>query len=87
MVIGLPDDDMGELPHAIINRNLRHASEADADELRVFLETRLARYKLPRSFEFVAEPLRDDAGKVRRGRLREERLAGVGGHEDQGRAQ
>ncbi|HXC39520.1 MAG TPA: AMP-binding protein [Burkholderiales bacterium] len=74
VVIGLPDDDMGELPHAIINRNLRHASQVSAEELGAFLETRLAKYKIPRAFEFVTEPLRDDAGKVRRSRLREERV-------------
>jgi len=74
VVIGLPDEDMGELPHAIINRNARHQGEVGADELRAFLETRLARYKIPRGFEFVAAPLRDDAGKVRRGQLREARL-------------
>ena len=32
-------------------------------------------YKLPRTFEFVDEPLRDDAGKVRRSALRHERIA------------
>jgi bile acid-coenzyme A ligase len=85
VVIGLPDDDMGELPHALINRNPRHPVEASAEELGAFLETRLARYKLPRSFEFVAEPLRDDAGKVRRSRLREERLADVGVQQEKGR--
>jgi hypothetical protein len=29
---------------------------------------------VPRTFEFVAEPLRDDAGKLRRGALRADRL-------------
>jgi bile acid-coenzyme A ligase len=74
VVIGLPDDDMGELPHAIINRNGRYSGQVSAEELRAFLETRLAKYKIPRGFEFVAEPLRDDAGKVRRSKLREARI-------------
>jgi bile acid-coenzyme A ligase len=30
-------------------------------------------YKIPRTFERVAEPVRDDAGKVRRAALRAER--------------
>ena len=30
------------------------------------MESELARYKTPRSYEFVDVPLRDDAGKVRR---------------------
>jgi bile acid-coenzyme A ligase len=36
---------------------------------------RLVRYKIPRSYEFLDEPLRDDAGKVRRSQLRDERLS------------
>ena len=40
-----------------------------------FLAERLVRYKHPRSIEFVAEPLRDDAGKVRRKALREARIS------------
>jgi acyl-CoA synthetase (AMP-forming)/AMP-acid ligase II len=35
---------------------------------------RLARYKVPRTIEFSDEPLRDDAGKLRRKALRQERL-------------
>ena len=68
-VIGLPDDDLGQRLHAIV--------EADAgceQALREHLERELVRYKIPRSFEFVAEPLRDDAGKLRRSKLRAERV-------------
>jgi bile acid-coenzyme A ligase len=70
-VIGLPDDDLGSIVHAIV--------EADPDELRVdellaFLGERLVRYKVPRRVEVVSEPLRNDAGKVRRSALRAERL-------------
>jgi bile acid-coenzyme A ligase len=32
------------------------------------------RYKVPRRVEIVDAPLRDDAGKVRRGALRAERI-------------
>jgi bile acid-coenzyme A ligase len=71
-VVGLPDDDLGSRPHAIVQTD--DGSPIDEDELRAFLEQHLVRYKLPRSFEFVGEPLRDDAGKLRRGALRAERL-------------
>ncbi len=71
-VIGLPDEDLGQRVHAI----LQAAGDLDLDDLRAHLAGRLARYKLPRTFEVVDEPLRDDAGKVRRSALREERLAG-----------
>jgi bile acid-coenzyme A ligase len=67
-VIGLPDEDKGNRIHAIVE------GEGDADELLAFLRERLATYKLPRTIEFVDEPLRDDAGKVRRSALREDRL-------------
>lgn len=69
-VIGLPDDDLGARVHAIIQ------AEADLDMagLEAFLAERLLPYKRPRSFELSDEPLRDDAGKVRRSQLREARL-------------
>lgn len=69
-VIGLPDEDMGARIHAIIQPR---GTLAEA-ELTAHLSTRLVSYKLPRSYEFVAEPLRDEAGKVRRSALRDERL-------------
>jgi bile acid-coenzyme A ligase len=73
IVIGLPDADLGQRTHAIVQ--LREGSRADADTLRAFLAARLVRYKIPRTFEFVAENLRDDAGKARRSQLREDRIA------------
>ncbi len=73
-VIGLPDDDLGQRVHAIVD-----APEGfDEAALRAHLESQLARYKVPRSFERVEEPLRDDAGKLRRSALRAARLEGRG---------
>ena len=69
-VIGFPDDDLGNRIHAIVQAD----EPVTIDELRVHLADRLVRYKVPRSFEFVDEPLRDDAGKVRRSALRATRL-------------
>jgi bile acid-coenzyme A ligase len=69
-VIGLPDEDLGNRIHAIV----QVTSPVTDDELRVHLADRLVRYKIPRSFEYVGEPLRDDAGKVRRSALRAARL-------------
>jgi bile acid-coenzyme A ligase len=69
-VIGLPDDDLGSRVHALVDAP-GGVSEA---ELRAWLAERLAPYKIPRSFELVSEPLRDDAGKLRRSALREARL-------------
>jgi bile acid-coenzyme A ligase len=69
-VIGLPDEDLGNVVHAIVQAD-REVGDA---ELLAHLRERLAPYKLPRSFERVSEPLRDDAGKVRRSALRTARV-------------
>jgi len=70
-VIGLPDEDLGATVHAIVQATV----PIDADELRAYLRDRLVRYKIPRSFEFVAYALKDDGGKVRRGALRTARVS------------
>jgi bile acid-coenzyme A ligase len=70
VVIGLPDEDLGNRVHAIVEAD----DDIDLDELRSFMGERLVRYKIPRTFELVRESLRDDAGKVRRAALRAERL-------------
>ena len=44
-----------------------------ADEMSEFLSDRLVRYKIPRSYDFTTDVVRDDAGKVRRSALRDER--------------
>jgi bile acid-coenzyme A ligase len=71
-VIGLPDEDRGNVVHAIV--------EADPiivppEDLLAFVADRVARYKVPRSVEYTDQPLRNDAGKLRRSGLRAERLA------------
>lgn len=71
-VIGLPHDDRGNDVHAIVQAD---ADEVGQQDLLEFLAERLAVYKLPRTVEYVSEPLRDDAGKVRRSALRAERLS------------
>jgi bile acid-coenzyme A ligase len=69
--IGLPDDDYGNIIHAIVQA----AQPVSVVELEEFLRSRLAKYKLPRSYDFVAEALRGDDGKVRRSALRGARVA------------
>jgi bile acid-coenzyme A ligase len=75
VVIGLPDDDLGQRVHAIVDVGRDRADGAGVDEaaLRTHLQEQLDRYKVPRTFEFVTAPLRSDAGKVRRSQLRDER--------------
>lgn len=74
-VIGLPDEDWGARVHAIVQAV--EDSGLEPDELLDFAADRLTRYKLPRSIEFTTEPLRDEAGKVRRAALRDARLEKV----------
>jgi bile acid-coenzyme A ligase len=69
-VIGLPDDDLVSRVHAVVET----LSPIDIDGLRAFLAERLVRYKIPRTFEFVDDSIRDEAGKVRRSALRMARL-------------
>lgn len=73
IVIGLPHEDMIATVHAILQCAPGKA-EPTHDELVAFLKERIVPYKIPRSFEFVGENLRDDAGKARRSQLREERI-------------
>ncbi len=70
-VIGLPDEEMGALIHAIVQPRPGLTEAALREHLRPLLVT----YKQPRSYEFVTDNIRDDAGKVRRTQLRDERIA------------
>jgi bile acid-coenzyme A ligase len=70
-VIGLPDEDLGNIPYAIVELSMPVSDE----DLIAHLRLRLAPYKLPRTIERATTPLRDDAGKVRRSALRAERIA------------
>jgi bile acid-coenzyme A ligase len=69
-VIGLPHEDLGNYVHAIVDA----PDGIKEEDLLSHLANRLVRYKIPRSIEFSSEPMRDDAGKVRRKALRQDRL-------------
>lgn len=73
VVIGLPDEDLGNRIHGIVDA----PGGISEEDLVAFLAERLVRYKIPRSFEFVNEPLRDDAGKVRRSEMQQARIGGT----------
>ena len=70
-VIGLPNDDLGQAPHALVYAT----ADVDEAELSAHVLQHVAPYKRPRSYEFVDAPLRDAAGKVRRQQLRSDRLS------------
>ncbi|MCL4714351.1 MAG: AMP-binding protein [Hyphomonadaceae bacterium] len=77
IVIGLPDPDLGQRAHAIVQLTEAMRERVSDDDLRAFLAARLVRYKIPRTFEFTDENLRDDAGKARRSKLRDDRIVSV----------
>jgi fatty-acyl-CoA synthase len=69
-VVGAPDDRWGEVPVAFIL--LKPGLACTEKELLEFAAQRLAKFKLPRRFEFVAEPLpKGGTGKVLKRELRE----------------
>ncbi|WGY00425.1 AMP-binding protein [Nocardioides sp. QY071] len=70
-VVGLPDDEYGNRIHAVLNVR----GPVSDEELLTHLRAAVAPYKLPRTFERTSEPLRDEAGKTRRSRVREHALA------------
>jgi bile acid-coenzyme A ligase len=76
-VIGLPDEDWGARVHAIVQPI--EGAALDDTELLEFVAARLTHFKLPKSIEFTSEPLRDEAGKVRRAALRDARLGRTAG--------
>lgn len=69
VVIGLPDDDLGARVHAIIKPVGNLPSPLSGEIVVEYLRDRIVRYKIPRSFEFIFEAIRDDAGKVRRSKF------------------
>jgi bile acid-coenzyme A ligase len=70
LVVGVPDDDLGQVPHAIVQ-----AGGLDEADVIAFLKDRIASYKVPSTVEFSDTPLRDDAGKARRSAVRDEVIA------------
>jgi bile acid-coenzyme A ligase len=70
-VIGLPDDDLGERVHAVVDVA---GSDVSPTDLMDHVAQHLVRYKVPRTVELVHDLLRDDSGKLRRSALRADRL-------------
>lgn len=64
-VVAEPDDVYGEVPRAVVV-----AEGVTADELREYARERLAKFKVPVEFEFVAELPRNPGGKVLKQLLR-----------------
>ena len=67
-IIGVPDEKWGEVPIAIVT--VRDGFTLDPDEVRSYLDGRIARYKIPKRVEIVAELPRTASGKIRKADLR-----------------
>jgi fatty-acyl-CoA synthase len=72
-VVGVPDDRWGEAPHGFVV--LKPGAAATEDDLRAFAREKLAHFKVPRSFTFVAELPKTATGKIQKYVLRGGRAA------------
>jgi fatty-acyl-CoA synthase len=68
-VIGVPDEKWGEVPRAVLV--LREGAQLSEDQLRAYLDGKLARYKIPKSVVFIDEMPRTASGKIRKAELRQ----------------
>ncbi len=74
-VVGAPDPRWGEIPVAFVVA--KPGSGLTEDGIREFLATRLAKFKSPRLYEFVTDPLpKGGTGKILKRELREKYWAG-----------
>jgi long-chain acyl-CoA synthetase len=71
-VFGIPNDEWGQEVKAVVEPRAGEQPGPDlAAELLAFLDGRLARFKWPRSIDFIPEMPRDPNGKLYRRKLRE----------------
>lgn len=64
-VFGIPDAELGQIVKAVVQPvYITDATAEFGEELMVWLQARLARYKCPRSISFEAQLPRSDAGKL-----------------------
>ncbi len=69
-VVAAPHDKWGEVPAAIVV--LKPGEQVTQEEMLVFLEAQLGKFKLPRIVEFTTEPLpKTGTGKIRKLVLKE----------------
>jgi fatty-acyl-CoA synthase len=67
-VVGKPDEQWGELPHAFVSLN--PGTSATPQELLAFCKERLAGYKCPQAIEIMEELPKNALGKLLKTELR-----------------
>jgi fatty-acyl-CoA synthase len=67
-VVGIPHEKWGEAPQAFVV--LKAGAAATAAELRQFAREKLAHFKVPQGFTFVAELPKTATGKIQKYVLR-----------------
>lgn len=70
-VVGIPDEYRGESVKAFVVLRANAPSEGVEADILAFCKDRLAKYKVPRKFEFVADLPKTLVGKVLRRKLKE----------------
>jgi acyl-CoA synthetase (AMP-forming)/AMP-acid ligase II len=67
-VVGLPDDAKGEVPAAVVRR--APDATVSEEELKAWVDAKLADYKVPRQIVFVSELPRSSTDKVQKDELK-----------------
>jgi len=68
-VIGLPDEQCGEIVMAVI---VSSNPELNTEDIQNYCNERLTRYKIPKRVEFVSEVPKTNVGKILRRKLRDQ---------------
>jgi acyl-CoA synthetase (AMP-forming)/AMP-acid ligase II len=79
-VVGVPDERWGEAVHAFIT--VLPGAAVEEAELKAFCHARLAGYKRPKAFHFMADLPRTGIGKIARRVVREHAIKTAGTGED-----
>jgi bile acid-coenzyme A ligase len=74
-VVGVPDEEWGRRVHAVV-QPADPAHPPPVAELDAWARERITSYKVPKTYELVAELPRNEAGKIRRSALAAERESG-----------
>jgi fatty-acyl-CoA synthase len=76
VVFGVPDSDLGEVPHAVVELEPGvEASDQLAEELLTYCREHLSSLKCPRTVSFVASLQRAETGKVSKALVRDQYLS------------